>query len=176
MIKKRTLWRIFGGLTVGIILLIGAGWIVFVPSPKEPPYEFVKAWGGPGDGPGQFHDPTGVAVANGEVFVADSRNGRIQVFDVDGNFKRQFGAPGEAPGALGRPMNLTIHGDELYVAEYFNDRIQVFGLDGAPKRTIGAPGSGAGEFNAPGGVAVGKNGHLFVAEFYNHRVQELRPN
>ncbi len=68
------------------------------------------------------------------MFVADSRNGRIQVFDLDANFKRQFGKPGDGPGELGRPMNLTIHRGELYVPEYFNDRIQVFELDGTQRR------------------------------------------
>lgn len=173
MIRKRTPLRIFGGVIAGIVLLIAAGWIAFVPSSKESPYEFVAGWGESGDRPGQFHDPTGIAVVNDEVFVADSRNGRIQVFDMDGHFTRQFGEAGEAPGELGRPMNLTIHGDELYVPEYFNDRIQVFGLDGAPTRMIGAPGAGPGEFNAPGGVAVADDGGMYVADFYNQRIQKL---
>jgi len=173
MIHRRTVFKIFGGILIGTVLLALAAWIAFVPSAKEPPYEFVRAWGGKGTEPGQFHDPTGIAVAGGEVFVADSRNGRIQVFDLQGSFKRQFGTPGEGRGELGRPMNLTVHGDELYVPEYFNDRIQVFGLDGMSKRIIGKAGDGPGEFSAPGGVAVGDNGHLYVADFYNHRVQAL---
>lgn len=174
MTKKRTLLRTIGGLIAVIAVLLISGWIAFVPSSKEAGYEFVHAWGGKGAEPGQFHDPTGIAVAGGEVFVADSRNGRIQVFDLDGNFKRQFGQPGEGLGELGRPMNLTVHDDELYVPEYFNDRLQVFGLDGTPKRIIGEAGDGPGEFNAPGGVAIGTNGHLYVADFYNHRIQELQ--
>lgn len=176
LIKKRTVLKILGGVGIGLVALAMAGWIAFVPSAKEPPYEFVKAWGGKGSGPGQFSDPTGIAVADGEVFVADSRNGRIQVFDLDGNFLRQFGRPGEDPGELGRPMNLTIHDGELYVPEYFNDRIQVFGLDGTARRIIGGPGDGPGAFNAPGGVAVAANGDLFVADFYNQRVQQLKPD
>jgi DNA-binding beta-propeller fold protein YncE len=159
----------------GTVLLIAvvAGCVAFFPSAKEPGYEFVAAWGEKGDGPGQFNDPTGIAVADGEVFVADARNGRIQVFDLEGNFRRAFGAPGKNPGQLGRPMNLTIEGDELYVPEYFNDRIQVFGLDGTARRIVGKAGDGPGEFNAPGGVAVAPDGDLFVVDFYNQRVQRL---
>jgi DNA-binding beta-propeller fold protein YncE len=168
--------KILGGSLIGVVVLAAAGWMVFVPSAKEPPYEFVKAWGSKGSDPGQFSDPTGVAISGDEVFVADSRNGRIQVFDLDGNFKRMFGKPGDQPGALGRPMNLTADDGELYVPEYFNDRIQVFGLDGTPKRIIGGPGSGPGEFSGPGGVAVGKNGELYVADFYGQRVQALKPD
>jgi len=66
-------------------------------------------------------------------------------------------------------VNLAIYEGELYVPEYFNDRIQVFGLDGTPRRIIGGP----GELNAPGGIAVGNNGELIVADFYAHRVQAL---
>lgn len=161
---------------ITLVVLFAAGWLAFVPSAKEPPYKFVSAWGAKGTAPGFFNDPTGIAISGSDIFVSDSRNGRIQVFDLDGNFKRQFGRPGDDSGQLGRPMNLTIHGSELYVAEYMNDRIQVFGLDGSPKRVIGKSGHGPGEFNAPGGVAVAPDGDIFVPDFYNHRVQQLKAN
>lgn len=159
--------RGFAALVCGVAALAFAGWLAFVPSAREPGYAFVMAWGGPGNGPGRFNDHTGIAVAGDEVFVSDARNGRIQVFDLDGNFKRQF-------GGLGRPMNLAVAGGELYVADYWNDRLHVFGLDGTPIRIVGSAGSGPGQFNAPGGVAVASNGDLFVADFYNQRVQRLR--
>jgi len=156
--KRRTVLRIAGGLVGAVAVLAAAGWLAFVPAAKEPGYDSVSAWGGKGAGPGQFNDPTGIAVADGEVFVADSRNGRIQVFDLDGTFIRQFGKPGTALGELKRPMNLRIANGELYVAEYWNDRVQVFGLDGAPRRIIGGGGSGPGRFKAPGGIAIAANG------------------
>jgi DNA-binding beta-propeller fold protein YncE len=134
----------------------------------------VAAWGGLGSGPGEFNDPIGIAATATEVFVADARNGRIQVFDHEGRFKRAFGQ-----GLLGRPMNLTIAGAEIYVADYWHDRIQVFALGGTPGRTIGRAGSGPGEFNAPGGVAVAPDSDLYASDlyatdFYHHRIQRLR--
>lgn len=165
--------RVLGGTAAATLIAAIIGWIAFVPSPKEPGYVFVTAWGEMGSGPGQFRDPTGIAVAGDEVFVADARNSRIQVFDLDGNFKRAFGSPGKELGQLGRPMNLAFRNDELFVPEYFNDRIQVFARDGTPRRVIGRPGSEPGAFNAPGGVAVGASGDIFVADFYSHRVQQL---
>lgn len=171
---RNTVVKIFGGAALFLVGLFITGWLLWMPSAKEPGYVFVAAWGGPGSAPGQFNDPTGIAVTDTEVFVSDARNARIQVFNLDGRFKRQFGAKGDGPGQLGRPMNLIIEGDELSVADYWNDRIQVFGLDGVPRRVIGRAGSGPGEFNAPGGVAVAPNGDLFVADFYNQRIQHLR--
>ena len=171
-IQRLLNWTAVGFLSIAA-LTIGAGWLAFVPGVKEPPYQRTASWGGKGTGPGQFNEPTGVAVAGNEVFVADARNARIQVFDLDGKFKRQFGNKGKAPGDLGRPMNLTIAQGELYVADYWNDRVEVFSLDGTHQRTIGRPGSGPGELNAPSGVAVAPNGDLYVADFYNQRVQHL---
>lgn len=141
---------------------------------QEPPYAPVHSWGEKGSGPGQLNDPTGIAVTDTEVFVSDARNGRIQVFDHQGRFKREFGTTGDGIGELGRPMNLTIHDEKLYVPEYMNDRIQVFSLAGESLAVIGGPGEEPGQFDAPGGVAVAENGDLFVADFYNHRVQHLR--
>ncbi|MFQ6021987.1 MAG: NHL repeat-containing protein [Acidiferrobacterales bacterium] len=171
---RKTVLKVLLGIAACVLGFIVVVWLIWIPSAKEPGYVFVSAWGAPGSAPGQFNDPTGIAVTRTEVFVSDARNARIQVFDFDGRFKREFGTKGDAPSQLGRPMNLSIAGNELYVADYWNDRVQVFALDGTPRRVIGSPGSGNGEFNAPGGVAVARNGDLFVADFYNQRVQHLR--
>jgi NHL repeat/6-bladed beta-propeller len=168
----RKLFIIFGtvaAFTMAVVIII---WMIWIPAPRETEYYFEQAWGEKGSAPGQFNDPTGIAVNQTEVFVSDARNGRIQVFDYNGGFKRQFGNKGR--GQLGRPMNLTIYGNELYVADYWNDNIQVFSLDGSFLRSIGKPGSGPGELNAPGGVAVVSDGSLFVADFYNQRIQHLK--
>ena len=159
-----------GILIVFTIVSSGCSWF---PSAQELNYRFISTWGEFGSEPGQFNDPTGIAVTDTEVYVSDARNARIQVFDYEGRFKRQFGSKGGGPGQLGRPMNLTIVDNELYVADYWNDRIQVFTLDGAPLRVIGKRGSGPGEFSSPSGVAVSPNGDLYVADFYNQRVQLL---
>ena len=170
----KTVFKYLGGAISFLLIIIAVVWLVWIPSAKEPGYVFISTWGEQGSAPGQFNDPTGIAVTDDEVFVSDARNARIQVFDYDGNFKRQFGTRGNGFGQLGRPMNLSIVGDEIYVADYWNDRIQVFTLDGTPYRAIGQAGSEPGQFNAPGGVAVAPNGDLFVADFYNQRIQHLR--
>lgn len=108
--RVRTVLRWLGGVVVGVAVLAGLGTLAFFPFPEEPGYEFVASWGGKGTAPGTFNDPTGIAVTGEEVFVADSRNGRIQVFNRDGEFLRAFSSPGDRLGELGRPMNLTIQG------------------------------------------------------------------
>ena len=51
----------------------------------------MNSWGSPGDAPGEFHEPIGIAVAHDKVFVSDAGNNRIQVFDKTGGFLHRFG-------------------------------------------------------------------------------------
>lgn len=166
------------GLTfiITIFVLVATVYLVWIPGPQEPPYTLVKTWGEKGTGPGQFNEPTGIAVSDDEVFVSDSRNKRIQVFDFEGNFKRMIGNSDQLTAQLARPMNLTIVNKKLYVADYFNDQINVYALNGIYQRSIGESGSNDGQFDAPSGVAVADNGDVFVADFYNQRAQQLRAN
>lgn len=160
----------FIGFVLGVLLLIG--WFVFVPSAKEESYQLIAVWGEKGRAPGQFNDPTGITVTKNEVFVADARNNRIQVFDFEGNFKRQFGSEGEGIGQLLRPMGITVYGDKLYVAEFWNNRIQVFKLDGTPLKIVVLNNS---PLNFPGGIAVTSRETLLIADTYNHRIVEINP-
>lgn len=161
--------RIGGFLLISIIAIVGSIYIVWMPSPQEAPYTLVKTWGEKGTANGEFNEPTGIAISANEVFVSDGKNHRIQVFDLGGGFLRQFGTE-----QLERPMNMTTANNELYVADYFADQIIVFSLQGEYRRSIGRPGTGPGEFTIPGGVAVAGNGDMFVAEFKNQRVQQLK--
>ncbi|MEY2115025.1 MULTISPECIES: NHL repeat-containing protein [Rhodanobacter] len=172
---KRTLYGLLG-VVAALLLIAGTGWLLWVPGCKEPPYRRVMIWGGAGSKPGQFQDPVGITLAEGRVFVADSRNHRIQVFDRNGRFLRAIDHPATGAAGLGRPMNLTVASGKLYVADYWNDDIKVFSTSGALLEVIGHGGSGPGEFKAPSGVAVLPNGNLVVADFYNQRIQELRSN
>ena len=130
---------------------------------REPPYERAMAWGSQGDEQGQFNEPTGIAVTRDAVYVADSRNGRIQVFDRQGQYLRSF------EEGLQRPMNLDIHGDELLVADFFADTILIYGLDGRLRQRVAA---GDGLKN-PGGVAALPDGSMLVADTYRHRIVQL---
>ena len=160
--------RIGGSLLLTVAVAAAAIFLLWMPSPQEPPYVLEKTWGEKGSAPGQFNEPTGIAVNGNEVFVSDGRNHRIQVFDLDGRPLRQFGSE-----RLERPMNLYIASGELYVADFFADAIQVFSIDGTHLRSIGGSGDKPGEFGMPGGVAVDSAGDIYVAEFGNHRVQKL---
>ncbi|MFV1981267.1 MAG: 6-bladed beta-propeller [Rhodothermia bacterium] len=139
-------------------------------------YEFEKSWGVRGEAPGALREPVGILVVGDEVFVSDAGNNRIQVYSLDGDFLRAFGSEGDGPGELGRPMHLGRSGQTLLVPEYINDRIQLFTLAGEALSTIGFSGSGPGEFDAPTSATVDSAGRIWVADFYNQRVQVLGPD
>ena len=83
-------------------------------------------WGDFGTGPGQFNMPWGLAVdAQGDVFVADWRNDRIQKLTSNGQFIMKFGTSGSGKGEFNRPSGIAVDSDgDIYVADWGNDRIQ----------------------------------------------------
>lgn len=133
-------------------------------------------WGMSGTGPGELKEPIGIDIKEKEVFISEGGNNRIQVFDLNGNFLRMFGHKGTGLGELGRPMLMDIRNGKVYVTEYHNDRIHIFNLRGDPITTIGSSGSGPGQLDSPGGVDIDKEGRLYVADFFNHRVQVFAPD
>ncbi len=112
---------------------------------------FVEEFGSTGSDEGEFDDPTGLAFDedNDLLFVADTDNDRIQVFEivdgitcpsgteeiVDGVcFVEEFGSAGTGNGEFDSPMGIAIDqtNDLLFVADTDNDRIQAFDLDSGP--------------------------------------------
>jgi tripartite motif-containing protein 71 len=83
--------------------------------------------------PGEYRLPDYIAVSpdQTELYIVDRLNCRIQVTDMEGNFKRMFGRPGSSPGHLNDPKQLAFDPDgNLWVADSDNNRLQVFKPDG----------------------------------------------
>jgi len=157
---------------LGAIFLFGVlFFLLWMPSPSESGYIVEKKWGGLGTEDGHVDRPTGIVIGENKIFVSDSGNNRIQVFDFSGEHLYSFGEAGRGKGQLNRPMHLDFFANNLYIADFLNDKIQIFAADGTFVRSVGSSGSGPGQFNAPGGVAVRADGSILVADFYNHRVQ-----
>ncbi len=85
--------------------------------------------GSAGSGTRQFNLPYGVRVdSTGNVYVADSRNGRIQEFDSSGTYLTQWGSSGSGTGQFNGPSGVAVDSTgHIYVADTFNRRIQEFG-------------------------------------------------
>ncbi len=143
------------------------------------------------DGPGtganpDFSRPLGAALApDGTIYVADTGNNRVCVFDADGGFLFEFGGLGIAkpasgvkatwePGRMNFPTGVAVDEDgTVYVADFYNDQIQAFDADGTflrrfpdPNARVGRGSSGEGGTGiAVTGVAVA-DGHVYATDAY----------
>ena len=110
---------------------------------------FVDVFGRGGNDPGEFDLPRGLAFDSTDdlLYVADSDNDRIQVFEMDSNncprtdeiingvcFIEEFGSEGTGNGKFNTPLGIALDSDnkKLFVADSGNDRIQVFDLEISP--------------------------------------------
>ncbi|MBL4571528.1 MAG: 6-bladed beta-propeller [Gammaproteobacteria bacterium] len=143
-----------------------------------------RSIGRSGTQPGAFDSPGGVAVnANGDLFVADFYNQRVQHLRADGQYIEHWGtsrAVGVRAGEFNYPTDVAIDAEgQLLVADGYNDRIQMFDASGSFLRKWGGPfgmnifGPFRGWFATVTSVAVGPQGNVFVADFYNDRVQKF---
>jgi hypothetical protein len=79
---------------------------------------------------GVFRPSRVVGTADGTIFVADSAENRIQVYDRNGAFIRTLGREGQGPGEFGNLWGMTIAGDLLVVDDNRNNRFSTWTLDG----------------------------------------------
>jgi 6-bladed beta-propeller len=137
---------------------------------------FVKSWGSRGTEPGQFNIPHTIAIdAQNNVYVGDRENKRIQVFDVEGNFKTQYtniGAPYAiciTPGA--RQFLYTSNSNPSTGMD--NGEIYKMTLDGKVLGKFGSAGKLLKEFGTVHEMDCRSENELYVGEITNWRVQKL---
>ena len=137
-------------------------------------------FGSAGVGDGQFNSPHGIAIGqNGNVYVADAKNHRIQQFSADGQFIRSWGSyanldGGNAPGGtFNEPWGIAVGPDgSVYVTDTWNYRIQKFSADGQFITMWGTAGTAdtATTFWGPRGIVVNQKNQVFVTDTGNNRV------
>ncbi len=143
---------------------------------------FVRSFGSPGSGDGQFSQPEGIATdRSGNVYVTDrpaANSGRVEVFKSDGTYLRQWGSAGTGDGQFNGVDAIAVdsHGT-VFVTDLFNHRVQAFTSDGTFLRAWGSSGTGDGQFGRPAGVAVGPDGNVYVrdTDSSSPRVQVFSP-
>jgi tripartite motif-containing protein 71 len=150
---------------------------------------------------GHFKWPGDVAVnSNGDVYVVEWGNSRVQKFDSRGNFKMTWGSKGGLGGQFINPDSVALDNkDNVYVLgrsyRTKNQRVQMFDSNGnfklawggnvntvdstsdvcenAANCQAGSKGALGGQFNDPASVAVDRNGNVYVTDRSNHRIQKF---
>jgi len=123
--------------------------------------------------PGTFSLPEAVAVdKDGNVYVTDTLNNRIEIFDADGEFISTFGKNGDGPADLERPKGIAIDGDgHIWVVDTAQNRVKVFNQQGRLLIYMGGQGYYPGQFMGPWGIAIDQSNRVIVSETFPGRVQ-----
>jgi DNA-binding beta-propeller fold protein YncE len=136
-----------------------------------PDGKLVREFGEPGDKPGQLGLPAAVATdKDGLIYVTESGNSRVQVFDAQGKSLRVIAPTGQE--ALKQPCGVAVDGqDRVWVADQGNNRLVCFGKE---TQVVGGPGAEPGKFNKPMHLSI-IQGKLYVADSGNKRIQIIDP-
>lgn len=135
-------------------------------------YKWLMTFSDYGSESGQNMKAEFMDIHGGRLYVPDSGNHRINVFDLFGKPLFEFGSSGSALGQMNSPEAAKFSRDgKLHVSDLRNDRVQVFDKDGNPLASWGRSGSGEGEFKAPAGIAFDNHDNIYVTEIGNNRIQ-----
>ena len=144
---------------------------------------FIGTFGSRGRKRGEFIQPWDVSFdSDGFIYVADSGNHRIQVFEYrirnlpepKWNFIRTIGKKGTKEGQLMWPSSVFVDRQNqnlMYVTEDANCRVSVFTHFGKVLKSFGKKGQLPGEFDLPHGVVVDGNGEIYISDHKNNRIQ-----
>jgi sugar lactone lactonase YvrE len=127
--------------------------------------------------PGNFQNPAAVAVdPQGDVYVADTQNFRIEKLSPTGQVLAVIGDLGMDRGEFLFPQGIAVdRKGNIYVADTGNARIEKFSPRGFPLAVWNQVGGAPGEFAYPDDVAVDRAGDVYVSDWWDHRVQKLSP-
>ncbi len=143
-------------------------------------HAFILEWGQKGSGNGEFDHPHSMDIGpDGNIYISSGNQPYIQVFTLTGTFIRKWGSYGRNDGQLLTFLeHLDIQGERLHIVN--NDArpiVTVFDLQGNFLTKYGkeTKGSANGQFNEAEHVTVDSNGHPFVIDAGNQRVQVFKP-
>jgi len=140
-------------------------------------HSFELEWGESGKtAPGNFLFPQQISEDNqGNLYVTDLGNSRIQIFDSSGNFINTWGVNGSGAGEFNSPQGIAVTENFVFVSDNILNKIQKFDLDGNFVTEWGIAGNADGEFNSPQGLGI-NNEILYVVDTGNDRIQKFTLN
>jgi len=124
----------------------------------------------PDQAPGHFFDPEGIAIdGQGNVYVSEVNNNRVQKLDRDGKSQAVFSGP------FSSPMGMSVdRAGNVYVADLNNNRVLKLSASGQQLQSFGnGNGAGDGQLVQPRGVTVDADGNVYISDTQNHRVEEF---
>jgi DNA-binding beta-propeller fold protein YncE len=127
---------------------------------------------GKGTKPGEFLFPTYVTLdRDGNVYVTDTLNSRVQVFDPQGEYVKSYGSRGNAWGMFDKPKGAALDSfGNLYVVDSGWSNVQIFNPKGEVLLFFGGSGRNPGLMWAPTAIAIDARNRIYVADHTNRRI------
>jgi DNA-binding beta-propeller fold protein YncE len=128
--------------------------------------------GAPGGDFSQFSYPTYVTLdPEGNVFVSDTLNSRVQKFDHQGHFVTSIGKPGSNWGEFDKPKGVALDTfNNVYVVDTNWSNVQIFNPKGQILLFFGGRGPIPGMMKNPLSIAIDRNNRIYVGDYLNHRI------
>lgn len=131
-----------------------------------------------GDKPGEFNLPNNAMInTDGNLYVVDGGNFRVQVFTPEGKFIKMVGSVGRQFGQFSRPKGIA-HDTEgnIYIADAAFGNFQIFNQEGKLLLFVGGRGPGGpAEYFLPAGIAVDEDGRVYMADQFYQKIGVFRP-
>jgi DNA-binding beta-propeller fold protein YncE len=116
--------------------------------------------------------PVAVSISDsGEVYIIDTANQVIKVFDKGGKELRKIGHPGNDQGGLSYANALWVSDQKVYVSDSNNARLQIFDTTGKYLQTLDASGSKTGPISYPRGILVTSRGQILLVDVFMQMVR-----
>lgn len=132
-----------------------------------------------GKGPGEFNLPRDLAVGrDGQLYVVDGGNFRVQVFDATGRYLHAFGNVGKQLGNFARPKEIaTDREGNVYVVDTAFGNFQIFSAEGDLLMYIGerSERDAPGRYMLPSGISVDEDGRVYIVDQWFRKVDIFRP-
>lgn len=122
---------------------------------------------------GKLNQAKESAVYDNKVYVLDSSNYRVQIYNLSWSYLSGFGTQGSANGQFWwNTIDIAINNSGIiYIIDQSNNRIQLFNSSGMYLSQFWSAGSANGQFSTMGGIAIGSGNQVYVSDVGNNRIQ-----
>jgi DNA-binding beta-propeller fold protein YncE len=132
-----------------------------------------------GSKPGEFNLPRDLAIGrDGQLYVVDGGNFRVQVFDAGGKYLHAFGTVGKQLGNFARPKEIATDRDgNVYVVDTAFGNFQIFSAEGDLLMFVGerSEQDGPAKYMLPSGIYVDEDGRVYMVDQWFRKVDVFRP-
>ena len=110
----------------------------------------------------------------GNAWMADTADNRIEEFARGGSFTRQVGSAGTGNGQFRSPGGIAVDSSgNVWVSDTGNDRLERFSSTGTYLSQVGVAGDGEAQFSEPRGIAIDSSSNVWVADRMNDRIEKI---